>query len=495
MKKINIILVKLFALINILFLSACPSDKQKTSIQDKSIQTIVQIAESYGEKRHFSGNILIGQGDSIIFKKSYGYSDLTSKTLNRNDTKFRLASISKQFTAVAILVLEQNGKLNLDEPIDRYTSRLEPNLAGKITLNQILSHSSGLGRDIESLTEKRLGQSFISLDEIINLINQSDLIFQPGKKWSYSNLGYTVAAAIIEDVTNLPFGEAMQQLIFEPLQMLNTGHETSEKIINNMANGYVNLPEGLINARYEDKSYVIGAGSIYSTMDDLFIWSRAVMSDNFLSKQNRKKLLKRQAGRYSYGWFVDTYVWPPVNKKTQATNIHHDGGCPGFSSKISILTKHDIVVIMLSNKLPTPLNELSNKLTNISVGFEDESLAKEDGTMDFFKVLLNQPADSVIALEALWKAQGNRLYIPNKQDIFLTGRAYIDSENFEAAIKVMDYLIEVYPKWDYPYLFKGFTMEKLEQTSEAVKLYQKVLEINPSQSNALSRLNRLKKDR
>ncbi len=492
MKRIKLFL-KAFIFISLFFTSSCSSQQPDLAVSGKSIERIQQIADSYGENLGFSGSILIAQGERILFNKSYGNADVEKGIVNTSTTKFRLASISKQLTAAALLVLEQKGKLSLDRPVIEYTSRLNPDLAKKITLHQILSHSSGLGRDIESLTEKNLGQSFISLDEVMALINRSELFFKPGTQWSYSNLGYAVAAAIIEDVTGLSFGKAMDELLFRPLKMLNTGHETSKRKTTHMAKGYVALPDEVINAGYEDKSYVIGAGSIYSTAEDLFLWARAVMDGDFFNKKNRERLLKRQAGRYSYGWFVATYVWPPVNKKTQATNIHHDGGSPGFSTKISILSKHDIVVIILSNRLPAHIGELTNKLTNIALGFDDEALARPDGTKEFFSVLLSQPADSVIALETKWKTEGKQLYIPNRQDIFLIGRGYIDSKNHENAIKVMDYLIEMYPKWDYPYLFKGFVMESTGQRSEAMELYQKVLEINPSQSNALGRLKLLEK--
>ena len=394
------------------------SGQEDFKTQDKSLAVIEEIADSYGTNLNFSGNILIAQGDRILFRRSYGYSDLANEIPNRDNTKFRLASISKQFTAAAILILEQKGKLDLHKPVSKYTSRLNSDLANEITLHQILSHSSGLGRDIESLTEKSLGQSFISLDEVLALINESQLLFKPGKKWSYSNLGYVVAAAIIEDVIGLPYGKAMDELLFKPLKMANTGHETSKKKITNMAKGSVGLPNGIVSARYEDKSYVIGAGSIYSTTEDLFLWARAIMKGEFFNKKNQKRLFERQAGRYSYGWFVDTYVWPPVNKKTQAPNIHHDGGSPGFSTKISILSKHDIVVIILSNKVPDYIGELTNKLTNISVGFDDESLAKPDGTKEFFEVLLNQPADSVIAMEAKWKWKVDNCTFPKGKIYF-----------------------------------------------------------------------------
>ncbi|MCG8328983.1 MAG: beta-lactamase family protein [Chitinophagales bacterium] len=244
---------------------------QKTSLELKNIEKVEQIVNATDSLFGFSGNILIGQGDRIIFQSANGYANFENNIPNNLNTKFRLASLSKQFTASALLLLEQNGKVDFDKAVSNYLQILKPEIAEKITIHQILSHSSGLARDIESLTEKKLGKSYISIDSIIQLINTSELQFEPGTKWSYSNLGYAIAAKIIENQTELTYGQAMDSLIFKPLGMHNSGHEYSGAKIENMATGHVGLPEGVIRADYEDKSYVIGAGSIYSTIYDLFI--------------------------------------------------------------------------------------------------------------------------------------------------------------------------------------------------------------------------------
>lgn len=475
----------------VLLLTISCNSKIATTNIDR-LEQVQKIVNAYDSIFGFSGAVLIGQGDSIFYQRAQGFANIEKKIPNTLDTKFRLASLSKQFTAAALLILEQNGKVDFDRPISNYIDGLKPEIAERINIHQLLSHSSGLGRDIESLTEEELGKSYIPIDDIIQLINSSELLFEPGEKWSYSNLGYAIAAKIIETETGLSYGDALENLIFKPLNMQRTAHEASGSSVMDLANGYVGLPDSIVSAAYEDKSYVIGAGSIYSTVNDLFIWSRTLLKGDLISKENRDKLFTKQAGRYSYGWFIDTYVWPPVNDDTQAVNPHHEGGSPGFESKMSILTQHDAVVIILCNKLPSHLSGITNRITNSFLGFE-ESAPKPDGSQEFFETLFGQGIDPTISLIEKWENAGSKHLIPAIDDIYLIGRGYMDNNEYEKAILIMDFLTEVKPKWSYPYLFKAIMLENQSKDQEAIELYEKILEIEPGQSNALMRLKKLKK--
>ena len=466
---------------------------EKQTLEVNNIEIVEEIVDTYDSLHGFSGNILISYKDSVIFQSSSGFSNYDQKISNTANTKFRLASLSKQFTAFALLLLEQKGKVDFEKPVSNYVKSLKPEIGNAITIHQILSHSSGLGRDIESLSEEELGKSYISLDSIITLINSSELQFEPGSKSAYSNLGYAIAAKIIENQMELSYGEALESLIFKPLGMNQSGHEESNRKIPNLAFGYIGLPDKVIKAAYEDKSYVIGAGSIYSTVGDLFIWSRAIMKGKLISSQSREELFKKQAGRYSYGWFIGTYVWPPVNDKNQALNLHHDGGCPGFECKLSLLIEHDIAIIVLSNKLPSNYNNLANQITNSVLGF-DESPPKKDGTEYFFKVLFEQGVDSTVSLKDEWEVSNKSYLVPPTSNLFMIGRGYIDNNEYEKAHVIMDYLIKVEPKWSYPYLFKAIMLEDEGQNVQAMELYTKVLEVEPEQSNATFRLKKLKEN-
>ncbi len=471
-------------------LISCSNSTDPKSFPPGDLHMVKAIVQAYDSLYNFSGLVLVGRGDSIIYQSAHGFADQDKRVANTLDTKFRLASLSKQFTAAALLILEQKQKVDFQKPVSHYLSDLKPELADRINIHQLLSHSSGLARDIESLTEEELGKTFISIDSLIQLINTSNLQFEPGKKWAYSNLGYIIAAQIIEQITGLSYMEALNNLIFEPLVMKNSGHESSTFQIESLAKGYVALPDSTIDAAYEDKSYVIGGGSIYASAIDLFTWSRALAKDGLLSKAQRDKLFSRQSGRYSYGWYIDTYVWPPVNDNTQAPNPHHEGGSPGFESKMSILTAHDMVVIILCNQLPSNLNGLSNRVINACLGF-DESPPQADGSKDFFKTLFEQGVEATLVLTNKWQSTEKEFLIPNVDNVYLIGRGYMDAGDHIKAIRIMDYLIQVRPKWSYPYLFKAFMLESQGEIDKARALFAKVLEVQPGQSNALISLKRL----
>ncbi len=456
-----------------------------------NVQKAEEITNSYVDSLRFSGSILVAKSDTVLFSIDSGFQDYKNAIPNHSDTKFRLASLSKQFTAAALLILEQNGVVDFDTPINNYLNSVESELFKKITIHHLLSHSSGLGRDIESISFDELSQSFVALDSLINLIAVSELIFEPGESWAYSNLGYTVAAAVIEEVSEKDYGTVLNEIIFSPLGMINSGHEDSRFDITDSANGHVSFPNGVRGARYEDKSYVIGGGSIYSTSSDLHIWGQEIINGSLFSEKSKERLFEYQAGRYSYGWFVGEYVWYPVTDSNTGANIHHSGGSPGFESKMSILKEHELLIIILSNKLPAYANEISNKITNTLLGFSDEQLAKPDNYEQFFDVLFDNGVQEAIKFVEQTKDL-NRFRTPTANDIYLIGRGYIDAKEYDRAMLTMDYLIETTPEWTFPYLFKATIFEETQRPEEAIIFYEKVLEINPNQSNAINSLIKLK---
>ena len=456
---------------------------------DNRLQLIDSIMTAYQTEYQFSGSVLIGLNGKIIYQNESGFANYQLRTKNSFVSRYRIASLTKQFTAAALLILAQENRIGLNQPIHHYLSGLNEKL-GQVTIHQLLSHSSGLSRDIESIADEIDGKHFVELKVLIDKINQSDLIFEPGERYAYSNLGFTLAAAIIESVTKLNYGAALKQLIFDPIGMSNTGHEESRQPVEQLSTGHVDLVTKTIPARTEDKSYVIGAGSIYSTVEDLFKWSSALLSGQIISSENRKKIMTRQAGRYSYGWFVNSYVWPPVSDTNTAVNIHHSGGSPGFESKISLLTNHKAVIIILSNKIPSSLNSISNQLTNSLVGF-DESLPFPDTKRLVIQSLFEKGIDSALSQIENWKTSRQTYLIPKRNDLLLIGRGYLDSRQFEKADLIFDLLIQSEEKWVYSYLFKGIMKEEIGKLEEAKQLYRQILDIDPNQSNAINRLKKL----
>jgi CubicO group peptidase (beta-lactamase class C family) len=461
-------------------------------IKKSQVDNVKEIIDSYESLGSFNGNILVAKGDSILLQRAIGNANFEYNILNNIDTKFRLASLSKQFTAAAIVLLEQQGKLKLNDPVSAYLRVKNDTLFKKIKVHQLLSHSSGLLRDIESLSHDINGKSFVSINQLIQLISKSELAFNPGDKYSYSNLGYNLAAAIIESVTEKSYGEALHMLIFKPLKMSNTAHEINTKIISNKASGYVGLPDGIVKAGYEEKSYVTGAGTIYSTINDLYLWSRALLDGSLISKSNVEKMFSKKVGRYGYGWFVDDYKWNTTDGENIGKNINHEGGSPGFESQLTLLIEHNITIIVLSNKLPSNLYILSDQIKNTLLGFEKPIIRPKQDQL-FYSTMFTKGINATKLLIQNWKETDQKYLIPGRFDILLVGRGYIDSNNFEKAKQLFDYLISAEPKWVYPVVFKGILMENFNRNKEALELYNNALKLDANEAYSKNRIKELLK--
>lgn len=470
----------------VLLTSACA----QPGVTPERLAEIDVLAAGYAEQYDFSGVVLVGWEGEVVWQGAYGLANHEHQIPNTVDTRFRIASLSKQFTATALLKLTEQGRVDLHVPIGTYLPYLSEHIGDQITTHHLLSHTSGLVRDIEELTDESLGHDYISLERLVDLINTSPIRFEPGSTWAYSNPGYILAAAVLEEVTGQPYGEALDALMFTPFDLKHTGHETSTAIIPNRATGYVALPDGIIRARHEDKSYVIGAGSIYSTAADLFQWVQALRQGSVLEPDLAEQLFTPHTQRYGYGWFVDTYVWPPNGPGQKGRSIHHGGDSPGFTANVSIYDDHDLVVVMLSNQIPSYGNLLYNQIGNLLLGFE-ESLPRPPDTNLFYSTLFTEGIDATAALVQRWRDADERYRVPRAFDVFLVGRGYLDAQRYDDAIRIMDLLSLWRPKWAYPPLFKGFALYEMGKIDEAKAAFETVLMLDPNQSNAQSWLRKL----
>lgn len=466
--------------------SACA----QPGVTPERLAQIEALAEGYAAQYGFSGVVLASWQGDVVWQGAYGFANEEYRIANTAHTRFRLASLSKQFTAAALLKLAEQGHLDVHAPISIYLPDLNEDIGQRITAHHLLSHTSGLVRDIEELTNASLGHEYIALDRLVALINTSSLRFEPGARWAYSNPGYILAAAMLEAITGQAYGDALHTLLFEPLGLDQTAHETATAIIPHRATGYVALPDGLIRADYEDKSYVIGAGSVYSTAEDLARWVHALREGNVLASDLTATLFTPYTERYGYGWFIDTYVWPPRSPLQKGRSIHHGGDSPGFTANVSIYDDHDLVVIMLSNRIPSYGNQLYNQIGNLLLGF-DEGLPTPPDADLFYQTLFTEGVEAAVALAQQWRDADEAYRIPRYFDVFLVGRGYLDAQQYTEAIRVMDLLMVWRPKWSYPYLFKGFALYESGEVDQAKELFEQTLRVNPNQSNAQSWLRKL----
>ncbi len=313
---------------------------------------------AYLKMRKFSGSVLIARDGEILLKKGYGMANYEHDVPNTPQTKFRLGSVTKQFTSIAIMQLQEKGLLNVNDPIKKYITDYPD--GEKITIRHLLTHTSGIP-SFTSFPDYQETMMLLSpVEKIIERFKDKPLEFAPGEKYKYSNSGYILLGYIVERVSKRPYEEYLKENIFQPLNMTNTGYDHHNSLTKHRASGYSLSSDGLINAPYIDMSIPHGAGALYSTIEDLYIWDRALYTEKLVSKSSLDKIFTPFKENYGYGW--------QITESFNHKHISHGGGINGFSTYISRYVDDDVCIIVLSNFERSSTQKISKDLAAIVFG-------------------------------------------------------------------------------------------------------------------------------
>lgn len=286
-----------------------------------------------------SGSVLIARDGKILLAKGYGLANREYSMPNGPDTKFRLGSITKQFTAMAIMILQERGLLSVDDTFDKYYPAY-PN-GNRITIHSLLTHTSGVDNynNLPDYHEKMMLPW--SIREVIDWFKSDSLLFEPGERWSYSNSGYVLLAYIIEKVSGQTYTEFLHDAIFAPLGMDGTGQDTHYTVIPGRATGHAHYERGVDQALYRDMPFTSGAGSLYSTVTDLFLWDQALYTEKLVSRETLEQIFTPWKDGYGYGWFIGELFGRRM--------ISHRGGINGFLTNIARFPDEHVLVVTLFN--------------------------------------------------------------------------------------------------------------------------------------------------
>jgi CubicO group peptidase (beta-lactamase class C family) len=295
--------------------------------------------------------VLIAKDGKIIYDKGYGYADLEHKAKISPQTKFRVGSITKQFIASGILKLQEEGKLSVNDKLSKYFPDFPR--AGEVSIHQLLTHTSG----IHSFTNK---ESF--LNDVVKPVTNEKLLdyfrndaydFNPGERYQYNNSGYFLLGLIIGKVTGGNYGNYLKKVFFDPIGMTNTGVYSTRIKLTNEALGYEKVSDNYKRALNWNMDWAGGAGSLYSTTEDLYKWNEAIFNNKVLKPESMKAaftpvILNSGAAppgiQYGYGWGLNDYRGMP--------SIGHSGGLHGFISQLLRIPKSNMTVVLLSNVMP-----------------------------------------------------------------------------------------------------------------------------------------------
>lgn len=309
------------------------------------------------EVNNFSGTVLVSKNGSVLLKKAYGLADYEWNIKNTPDTKFQLASVTKQFTAAAVLQLVEKGKLSLDDKLSKFLPDYPK--ADSVTIHMLLSHSSGLAMGF-----KELATSTMSVDSAYVEIKKMPYEFSPGTKTAYSNIGYYLLAKIIEIVSGEKYAVFLKKNIFEKAGMKNTGVSNNDSIIPKKAKAYYRTEKGFIHNPYINWEVNKGHDGVYSTVEDLALWDKALYGTTILSEEMKKLMFTPyNFENWGYGFIIN----PFYNHGHQL--IAHDGGFFGTMTSFNRFTDDKILVTVLSN------NESSSYI--IGYGLSAIALQKE----------------------------------------------------------------------------------------------------------------------
>ena len=308
-----------------------------------------KVVQPYVDAQMFMGSVLVAKNKKVVFSKSYGMADLEWNVPNSPTTRFNIASVTKQFTAASILLLEDRGKLRTDDFVKKFLPDA-PASWDKITIYHLLTHTSGISDDAAKY-EPGPPEKLLFRDVPLN---------QPGQQWAYTNLGYIVLGYLLEKISGQSYEEFVQENIFKPLGMNNSGLVSFVTVIPRRATGYWPGSNGIENAERPDPRIGFSAGALYSTTEDLLRWEEGLLGGRLLTSASLRKMTTPFKGDYACGLYIRRFNGHLM--------IEHDGNNIGFNADMAYYPEEKISVIVLANLNGTVTGEMTKALAAVAHG-------------------------------------------------------------------------------------------------------------------------------
>ena len=354
-----------------LFFPQFVSAQTPTASPQPSAQQITAKVEEYMNAatrvEGFNGAILIARDGKPIISRGYGMANIEHAVPNTPQTVFRLGSITKQFTAMAIVMLQEQGKLNVNDPICKHLPEC-PATWQPITVKNLLTHTAGLPNYTGFPNFAKTASLPVTNADMFALLKDKPLDFAVGEKYAYSNSGYFLLGTIIERASGKTYADFLLEKIFTPLGMKQSGYDSPIRVIKNRASGYARQGGEFVNATYMDMSIPYAAGALYSTTEDMLAWDQALYTEKLVSRKSLDETFTPFKSNYGYGW--------SIQKKFDRNQISHGGNINGFASDLIRFPDDKITVVVLSNVQSAPAGRIGSDLSAIVFG-ADYQIPKE----------------------------------------------------------------------------------------------------------------------
>ncbi len=454
----------------------------------EKISKIDQTMKQFYDAGRFGGMVLVAEDGKIVYEKGFGFANAEWNIPNSPQARYRIGSITKQFTSMLVMQLVNEGKLRLDGTISDYLPYYRKDTGSKVTIHHLLTHTSGIPSytDNPKFMRENIRTRVKSPKDFALEYCSGDLLWTPGEKWAYNNSGYFLLGAILEQVTGQRYEELLRQRIFDPVGMKDTGYDHFESIIPHRATGYQRSPEGdLQNADFLDMGAPYAAGSLYSTVEDLLRWDQALYTDKLLPSALKQKMFTPVKNNYAYGWYVTT---PPAGTPGELT-IGHAGGINGFSSYLLRMPNSKLTVVVLGN-YPSSTGPVARAIDLVLHDGQVPPI-KRSAADEIRPIIFQQGSAAAVARYRELKSQPEK-YDLSEGEINQLGYSLIAADKIPAAIEIFKLNVEEHPASSNVYDSLGEAYMTAGQRDLAIKNYEKALELDPASQSAPAALKKLK---
>ncbi|MEX2114555.1 MAG: serine hydrolase domain-containing protein [Pirellulales bacterium] len=413
-------------------LAAICTSSPAAPVPEGAIAAIDRIAaEEIDQKKVASYAVAVVKDGSLVLARGYGYSDLENDVPATAETVYRLGSITKQFTAMAIMLLDEDDKLSVDDELTRFLPDY-PTQGHKVTVRHLLNHTSGIKSFTSLPSFHKHARLDMSHDEMLALFKDESFDFEPGAKWGYSNSGYYLLGMIIEKASGKSYAEYLQEQIFRPLGMSATRYGDTQPLIRHRAMGYRLMNGELVNDESISMTAPFAAGALVSNVLDMVKWHQALEGDSLLSSASyeamyqKTKLTNGVPRPYGYGW--------QLGELAGHLRQGHGGGIQGFSTMIGRYPKDRLCVIVLSNTATANSGAVESRIAKLLLAVEEKPVADLPIDAELASQLTGKYRLEVLELEIL--AEDGKLYVklkgqPRDRLKYQGQRQFVSSENSE----------------------------------------------------------------
>jgi len=494
-RSVLILTLTLFA-----FAVCNPNSSSFAQSKAEKIDNLMQACYKNGQ---FNGAVLVAEHGKVIYDKSFGIANIETKEKIKPNSQFRLGSVSKQFTSMAIMMLKERGKLNYDDDIRKFLPELP---YPGITIRHLLTHTSGLpdymmlfdenwDQDKEDASERKIATN----KDALNLFAKyhPEVLFKPGEQWEYSNTGYVMLALVIERASGKEFDQFLNDNIFKPLRMSHTlvfsplkDHKMERRVY-----GYQLELDGVTYSE-NDFNYlngIAGDGGIYSTTKDLFKWDQSLYTEKLVNKSTLKeaftpvKFNNDSTYKYGFGWRID-------KTKGGKMKVSHTGGWVGFRTSIDREIEHKNTIIILTNHSSIYRNEIRTAIANILHNHE-YILPKISIAQVIGQTLMKSGVDSAIKKYHELKREYPDKYNFSERELNNLGYQLIGMSRINEAIEIFKLNVKEYPDAYNTYDSLGEAYMLNGEKDLAIKNYAQSLVLNSKNVNAIKKLCKIIQDK